>query len=200
MKRLLAVTLGMLLLIAATGNARPAFGVKAGLISSGQTFSDSHFDRGVDDRRFFQFGVFMDYPISRHFSLVPELRYVPIGLKYVFVITTNPPTFETVKTRVDYLSIPLLIKARLPMQTLTPYFIAGPRVDFQLGGTEELTGDRYDKTTAGMTVGGGVQWILSSRYAVLLEMSYSPDITKVYNSGESTIRNRSLSISCGLSF
>jgi opacity protein-like surface antigen len=210
MKKLIALTLCAMLLMAAASLARPAFGVKAGVAFSKQTFDYTELEPGFDTRAGFQFGFFLEYPVNRYFSLVPEFRYVPVGVKYSIVYVQESgyvggPVSETRKTRVDYLSVPLMIKARLPMKKFTPYVIAGPRVDFQLGTGADSRDfsqlyDQFDQITAGFTFGGGVQFKLSPRYNLLVEASYSPDVTKVYETDLLNIRNHTLSIVTGVTF
>ncbi len=211
MKKRIALTLCAVLLMAAVSLARPVFGVKAGVAFSKQTFDYAQLlEPEFDTRAGFQFGLFLEYPINRYFSLVPEFRYVPVGVKYSVLYIPDygfdgEPVYETRQTRVDYLSVPLMIKARLPMRKFTPYLIAGPRVDFQLGtgadaGDFSQVYDQFDQITAGFTLGGGVQFKLSPRYNLLVEASYSPDVTKVYETDLLNVRNHMLSIVTGLTF
>ena len=210
MKKLIGLTLCTVLLAAAVSLARPAFGVKAGVAFSKQTFDYTDFESEFDTRAGLQFGFFLEYPVNRYFSLVPEFRYVPVGVKYSILYIQDygfngEPVYETRQTRVDYLSVPLMIKARLPMRKFTPYLIAGPRVDFQLGTGADAADfsqvyDQFDQITAGFIFGGGVQFKLSPRYNLLVEASYSPDVTKVYETDFLNVRNHTLSIVTGVTF
>jgi len=217
-----SLVLAVFLLGAVTATATDiSMGFKAGLAMSNQDFK-YQIDLGSDPdyRLGFQGGAFVETPLTSNISLQANVQYVPCGFKAEFEETTEAfpegtGRIITVKPRVDYISIPLLIKARQPAGQVTPYLIAGPRVNFQVGINETFWATTYDffkKVSFGFTVGGGTEVQVSPKAALLFEVTYSPDLTNIFDAEKAkstlvgspvtleSVKNRTVSILAGVRF
>ena len=206
MTRIFTVVLALGLLVAGVA-AQPSFGVKAGLALADQDWDYRDFDQDFDSRLGMQFGIFAEFAVTDYVHVTPELRYVPVGVKVKYWVTESYDPLvtreETATSRIDYLSIPVLIKIAYPSETVSPYVIVGPRIDFQVGTNAnglEAVYDELDKTVYGLTVGAGAEYAMSPKYRLLAEFSYSPDFSKAYETSLLSVTNKTLSFLIGVRF
>lgn len=113
---------------------------------------------------------FAEWFSGKPLSMVAQVEYARRGFVEEQIITgENDPTplgVLQIKTHLDYLSLPILLKLQRLSRSLSPYLILGPRFDFLLhhevlvDGTslKNLAGfaDYYDKRALGGTVGFGL--------------------------------------------
>jgi opacity protein-like surface antigen len=189
------------------------FGAKIGLALADQDFEYTDFDMNWDSRTGIQFGAFVGFPVSENLVFSPEIQYVPKGVSEEFAVYSyaGPIEDSTIRktARIDYLSVSLPVKVGLPLGKFTPYLIAGPRIDFQVGIKNDdfmqILYEEFDKVAYGLTLGAGGEISVASAYRLLFEVSYSPDLTKVYDGdagafGTLSVKNRTVSFLVGVLF
>ncbi|KYH07325.1 MULTISPECIES: porin family protein [Chryseobacterium] len=139
------------------------FGIKAG--GNSAYFSQQKF--GINTQQLgFHAGAFVNIPLSKHFSLQPEVLYNQMGAKDVMYSTETDNGVTNVKTKVqsrvkmDYISVPLMVQMR---PTDKFYIEAGPEFSYFINGK-----NKGESTVASTT--GGVTTTTSS--------SHSTDIDK----------------------
>ena len=184
-----------------------SYGLKAGAVSAKQMWD---YSRNIDfpaERRWgFDAGVFVEGLNIPYFSLLAEAHYVQKGFRITLPITTpaypegtgEEATFEP---RVDYLSIPVLVKIRFETGTLTPYVIGGPRIDFLIGKNVDAAGTVYDdlkKTDIGGSLGAGVEIPFVAGTGLITEFRYSPSFTTIFADRFLTIKNESFELLLGV--
>lgn len=220
--KLFSLILAITLLFAVTAAAADiSFGLKAGLALSNQDFEyQTDLGNDFDNRLGFQGGAFTEIALSPNLSLQADVQYIPAGFKIKFEETT-PDSPEgtgkilTVKPRIDYISIPLLVKAGLPSGEIKPYLLAGPRVNIKVGANQSLMAPLYDyikDVSFGLTVGAGTEVRVSPKVALMFEFTYNPDFTNIFKADEfasiflrptptlESIKNRTISIQVGMRF
>jgi hypothetical protein len=139
----------------------------------------------------------LDIPM---FSFSSEVHYIQKGMKISVPVTTetNPDgtgDYRTFSPRVDYLSVPILAKARFVDGQLSPYIIAGPRVDFLLqtkGEGFQVILDKFEKVDFGATVGVGVEVKSFEPVHLGVEFRFSPSFKDGYSSAFTKVRNSSM--------
>ncbi len=120
---------------------------------------------GRKSRTGFVAGAVLDFPVSRMFSIRPEILYVQKGVKFEELGVTA--AIETA-----YIEIPVLLMVGVPVSgTVIPEFFAGPQVSFEVGcnvsgGIGGLPGAsvscddagvQLESTIWGIIVGAGIQ-------------------------------------------
>jgi len=175
------------------------YGFKVAITSSDQSFDYAYpFDNQTIRRVGFAVGGYVEWFDFQYFTLVTQAEYVQKGRGLRLAVTgEGGPTiigYGDFYSRLDYLSVPILLKFLLPGQTLTPFLLVGPRADFLLGHSsdENIFGSLYDdfkKTSIGGTIGLGTEIkgllpvgvVAEARYNLDLADSYSTQILKVRN-------------------
>ena len=101
-------------LLTVSAAAQPSFGVKAGLALADQDFDYRDFNQDFDSRTGLQFGVFAEFALNDYVRISPELRYVPVGVKFSVDTTGYEGPADdgekTFKSRIDYISLPVTAK------------------------------------------------------------------------------------------
>ncbi len=155
-------------------------------------------------------GVFFE-PVSLSLlSVSAELHYIQKGFYQRTLITTayqpeGNGSYWTNRTRLDYLSIPVLAKLRLPARSFSPYLLAGPRLDVLVGraahepGLDSVYGE-LRRTDLGASFGVGVELASPALPGILAELRWSPSFTRAFNNGLLVVRNRSFEILAGVRF
>jgi hypothetical protein len=182
-------------------------GARAGVNSSRITHNVAEFGR----RTGFQLGFMVEWSHS-WFSLVPEAEYAQRGFEsQVLETDSNGDVIQTVYavTRLDYLSFPLLAKARYALSPAMPVFIlSGPKFEFIVNrepGRFEFTdltvidtfSNRFRDYSVSWLVGGGVELPKS----LFVEARFSFGLTNLLRDGvRGEAKNRSLEISVGILF
>jgi hypothetical protein len=199
---LLIIAASLILLSRAEAKSIRHYGLKLGIVSANQSW-DYH-DNGLDWERYrrvgFIGGVFAEWSGSSHLSLVTEVEYVQKGFKEVMITTdgwSSQPTGKvSISPRIDYLSIPLLLKMRSGDSEISVYFLAGPRIDFVVGrvGKEYYSDvlDQFSSWEYGVTMGVGIEMKGLLMSSTGFELRYSPSLKKAYSSDLLSIRNSSL--------
>ena len=221
MKRLSLILTTVLLLSSMVVATNISYGFKAGLAFSNQDFKyQTDLDIGPDYRLGFQGGAFAEFALTPNFSVQANVQYVPAGFKTEAEETTeaNPEgtgKILTIKPRIDYLSIPVLVKAGMPSGQVSPFLIVGPRVNIQVGIDKSYMTPAYDylkKVSIGLTVGAGAELQVSPKAALMIEVSYSPDFTNIFDADEAksksvgsqvtleSVKNRTISVLAGVRF
>lgn len=126
------------------------FGIKAG--GNSAYFSEQKF--GINTQQLgFHAGAFVNIPLSKHFSLQPEVLYNQMGAKDVISSTetdngvTNVKTKEEGRVKMNYISVPLMLQMR-PTEKF--YVEAGPEFSYFING--KTKGERsVASTTGGVT-------------------------------------------------
>jgi len=74
------------------------------------------------------FGGFIEFNITSHFSIQPELLYVKRGTQYIL---TGWSVIGPYTLKIDYVEIPILFKYNIPIiENITPSLYFGPTVAF----------------------------------------------------------------------
>jgi hypothetical protein len=167
----------------------PGFGVKVGGSWATQEWiwPTTEFDTDLDFRTGFRAGAYADFELTPWLSFVPEIHYVQMGARYVEV--------EALDLRYDYVAIPLLLKAKVRLHSLSPYVYGGPRADI-FAGSQVCPGwtDELDRVDLGVDLGAGLE---ISRF--LLEFRYSVSFTDSWSHSGIEIRNSAYGLLIGFS-
>src|SRR5512144_763851 len=111
------MTLAMVTLINTNTNSQNiSMGIESGLNIANMSLTPN---LNSSTKTGFMVGGFADIGVSRIVSIRPGLRYVTKG----FTLTGNG---FTLNEKLNYIEMPLLIKASIPLKHVRPYFVAGP--------------------------------------------------------------------------
>jgi hypothetical protein len=186
------------------------FGVKAAVTSANQDFDYSQMaDLQMKRRVGFDVGVFAEWLDIPVLSIISQVEYAQRGSGMEFVETgpSGPQSIGTKKlySRLDYLSVPILVKLRLQTSTITPYILAGPRLDILVSyqsdeGVLNLVYDQFKKTTLGGSVAVGVQIQSLLPVTILAEARYSIDLSDSYETNLLKVRNNAFDLWLGVAF
>jgi hypothetical protein len=148
-------------------------------------------------------GGFADIGVSRIVSIRPGLRYVMKG----FSVSNNG---FTLTEKLSYIELPMLIKASIPLQSVKPFFTAGPTVGIQLSATQELTngtqvqtadaGQFFETVDFGLYFGGGLDFRVAPNTDVFTGFGYSLGLTNVSKFTGLEGKNSGLQVSGGIKF
>jgi hypothetical protein len=194
----------------ATSVMAQGFGIKGGLVYSGQAYEYNVPSLDLDRLRQtgLMAGIFVSYEVPFLSEIRFEFDYVQKGSGIEIIFTDEQYVGgynrRTIEDRVDYISINFLATPKLPFsRTISPYLIAGPRTDILIGTSAEFPSpvlDDLNPAVFGVTVGLGFNIPLNSSTSLLLETVYNHDFTYAYDKGVLTVKNNSFQFTTGLSF
>lgn len=114
------------------------FGIKGGVNSA--QFSNQEL-RANNQKIGFHAGAFVNIPLSRQFSLQPEVLYNQLGARNVMSSTetttadnTNVKTLREARTTLNYISVPLMLQLK-PADNF--YVEAGPEFSYFINGKDK---------------------------------------------------------------
>jgi hypothetical protein len=125
--------------------------------------------------------------------------------------TTRHYEGYTYTRRLTYLGSPILLKTSFRSKGATPYILTGPSVGYLLsakynavyddGDTSENTDkDDLKSFDFGLAGGLGLSIPVGKKSWAFIEGQYHLGLTKIYDSGTSTAKNRAILINAGLTF
>ncbi|HXF90298.1 MAG TPA: outer membrane beta-barrel protein [Candidatus Nitrosotenuis sp.] len=181
------------------------FGLKAGLVNSGQTWKYSGtfagfspFDKRVSSVGLSGFVEWLDIPFL---SIVTEIGYIHKAAADDVILTseTSPEGIgtKTVKPGINYLTIPLLLKVHYGLPVGTAYIIGGSRYDIMINKNEDAKGAVFDDFKTydfGYIIGAGYELPINLFNPIALEARYSPSIQKIYSSDKLSVKNNTVEV------
>jgi hypothetical protein len=184
-----------------------SYGILLGAASATQSWDyhdtpyPSTFD--PDERWGIDVGLFMEFLDNPVISVLGELHYIQKGFSESFVVSTpaNPEgTGQKYSYRpsIDYLSIPVLLKLRTDIGSVTSFLKGGPRVDIRIGQSDENTFGKFERTDIGISGALGAEIPLDISHTILVEFRYSPSLTNSYEAEFVTVKNSSLEFLLGV--
>lgn len=183
------------------------YGLKLGVTAANQSWHFADTPELLTDNRWgFTASGFLEFLDLPFLSAVVEVQYARKGMSESIPITTESQPegtgqFITKRPRVDYLSIPFLAKVRFSTPVITPYLIAGPRLDFAVsknGDGYDVVIDKFESSEFGVTLGVGVEISSLLPISVLAEFRYNSSLKDSFNNNFLTVRNRSLDFLLGV--
>jgi opacity protein-like surface antigen len=172
--------------------------------------------RSVEYRPGFQIAAYAELFRTPVLSVQLEAEYARRG--YADQSEERGPQGEFIRqvravTALDYLSFPVLARLRYPgEQRVTPYMLAGPRLDYLVGrtpGTWEFTevtvedelSSQFAEVTVSATVGAGAAFAGPFGRETRLEARLTEGLRDMLREeGTGRARNRSLELSVGIAF
>lgn len=185
------------------------YGLEIGTVAANQTWTYSSGGPPsflTNDRWGLTVVGFVEILNCPNLSGILEAQYRQKGMSKTLSQTPewNPDWNGQSKTyypRVDYLSIPLLVKARFEFEKAGLYFLAGPRFDFLIGeyaGSFDIVMDKFRARDFGATIGAGAEYALVPALPLLVEIRYNPSFQNEFDNGSLKIRNHSVDFLLGV--
>lgn len=208
--RRIVLSVALLLAASAHGADGLSFGVLGGVNRSSFDFNYTEvpglFD--PDARLGLRLGGFAEYQVSELFAVQSGVDYNERGYETdLFVAPEYGGTegsTETFSPYIQYLSVPLMLKARPEMGRVDPFVMAGPRFDIRVGNSgDDEWGDLYDgfkDTQWGMSIGGGAEVAVTPHLSVIFGVLYNFDFDDAYKTELLTIKRESLDFVTGIRF
>jgi len=177
------------------------YGLKVGAVSATQTWDYKINVNFPTERRWgIDVGAYVEILDIPYISLLGELHYIQKGFSITLPVTTLAQPgctgeYVTKRPRVDYLSVPLLVKLRLDMGMVVPYFFVGPRLDILIAKEPEgiqAVLDNFKNTDVGVSLGAGFEVPLTIISAALVEFRYSPSLNEAFSNNNLTVKNQSV--------
>jgi len=192
------------------GQIITGLGVKTGASFTNQKFDylQASLNMDTNSRTGMDIGIFAELLPLPMLKLVPEVHYIQKGMieEQIRTDDSGQPlgTLEH-NNQVDYLSIPVLAKITIPNLILSPYLIAGPRLDIMLGYDSEfidgdLIYDEFETYDLGADIGIGLETNLMLPVHFLAEIRYSPSLSNSYKTEFLEIKNQALELLVGIKF
>jgi hypothetical protein len=198
-KTLLAVILTVIITSVSIKAQETGLGVEGGINIANVSTTPSI---NLNSRTGFMIGGFADIGISRIAAIKPGVRYIVKGF-------TGSGNGLTISENLHYIEIPLLVKFRIPLNEVKPYFEAGPTLAIQLSASEDQTfgtqaqtydaGFLYESIDFGLYFGSGVEFNLGNKISMFTGGGYSLGLSNTSKSSTS-IRNRGFQFTAGVKF
>jgi hypothetical protein len=176
-----------------------SYGIEGGLAVSNVT---GDMFGATKSRLAFTAGVQAEWFKSSFVSFITQFKYIPKGYSFELPNAMILPDgtiqelgVTTYVHRIDYFSLPVLIRGEYKKYSVMPYLQVGPRVDFNLESSRieglGLVLD-YKKIVMGGSAGAGLNCSIDKKVIVGVSLSYDFDFTKAIQS--SSLKNNSLVI------
>lgn len=151
----------------------------------------------------FVVGGFADIGVSNIVSIKPGARFIMKG--YSFQNQFGTMTTESY----SYIEIPLMIKARIPLDRVKPYFEAGPNISIQLSAMGETTVNgqvqtqdfsvSYNAIDLGLYFGSGLEFRVAPGMDIFTGFGYSLGLTNI-SKGTVSAKNNGFQMNAGMKF
>ena len=192
------------------GQIPSSFGLKGGIALANQSYKITPIDYKLETEPLVGpvMTLFVEAFKGKHFSFQVDVGYVvkrsSTTTQSVTVnhlendrITVNEG--EASISKFSYLSLVPMARYRFDLERLSPYFLLGPRVDFQL---KYETESEYPLeleygTILGLTLGAGLEYSLQN-LGLFVELQFLPDLSPVSNKEPLLINNNMLSLTLGI--
>ncbi len=193
------------------GQIITGWGIKTGATFANQEFEylQTSLNMDINSRTGLDVGIFVELLPLPVLRLVPEIHYIQKGMveEQIKAGESGPEPLGTLEysNRVDYLSIPLLAKITIPNLIISPYLIAGPRLDIILGYDSEpvddsIIYDNFESYDLGADFGIGVETNLILPVHILAELRFSPSFSNAYETDLLKVKNQALELLVGIKF
>jgi hypothetical protein len=205
----LALALCALFASASSSQFLRSYGLKAAYTVADQPVTSSVISIDTKSHAGFNAAVFAEWLDLSWFSVVTQLEYVQRGMEMEFVVTTaeSPEGIGTrrVAGRVNYLSLPILAKVEIPLGEVSPYVLAGPRLDYLISyrsddGLFDALYKQFRKTLLGASFGAGLAARGDLPVTILLEARYNIDLQNSYATPFYTTVNKAFDVWVGIGF
>jgi Outer membrane protein beta-barrel domain len=206
-----------------TAQAQLSFGVRGGVINTNINYSQLSASEVLDNRTGLLGGLLAEIRANEGFAIQPEINYVQRNWQYTQIINV-PFILETKNIqefKVQYVEIPLLLKAGFKLGPARFDLVGGPAFSWAIGGTKKETTINTSPITGGsdtqitkedmdfendykktdLNVQGGAMLsfkVLESRF--FIDGRYIYGLTPLDNFDYVNIENRGISLSAGLIF
>ncbi len=151
----------------------------------------------------FMIGGFADIGVSRVMSIKPGARYIMKGYTY-----QDQFGFNTTESY-SYVEVPLLIKAKIPLNQVEPYLEVGPTVSMQLSANGETTfngqvqtfdnSSFYNSVDFGLYFGSGAEFKVAPGTDLYTGFGYSLGLTNI-SKGFTKVNNNGFQMNAGVKF
>jgi hypothetical protein len=189
------------------GQILDRYGLKAGATFSDQKWEYTSFDfeDNFDNRTGITIGAFAEVINFGNFGIQSELNYIQRGMQFDVNVTIvdgpDSKETETIKNRTDYLSLALLAKYSLNISLISPYILAGPRLDFYIDkNVHKVFAEIYEdfnNQLYGGTIGAGVE-VSVLPFDLFTEFRYDFDFNKAYEKDFLDITSKSFYFTVGI--
>ena len=192
------------------GQPLKGIGFKSGLVTSNQNWEISESDMNIYDENFygFYFGISYDLMEFSYFSSNFEIAYTQKGMAEEFYTNEVNPDEQlyidtktkTLRDRIDNISLAIYGNLKFETNFLTPYFLIGPRLDIQINRHLEIgaLSSEFKKYIYGFSFGGGILIHTFSKHDLVLEITSSPNINKLYKTESLKVSNYSYEVKLGI--
>jgi len=203
-------------LISSSASAIPFkhWGVKVGYTAAEQNWEHDWISNDdISMRPGFHVGVLSDWFDYKGLSLNVGIQYEQKGMNETINLVDeggHDLGERTFTSRLDYISIPLLVKYSREWDEVSAYLLAGPRFDIFLGyadGDGDLVygiEDEYKDFVFGLSGGFGIERRILSLQTIFVEFVYNYDPLWLYEStnimtgNAFKVKNQSFNISIGI--
>ncbi len=178
------------------------WGVTGGATLCTQTwnFDTEEFNNTKNYRLGWNGSLFAEMMNKTYWRWVTELQYNQKGA------IDELPTGEKFNNRIDYISFNNFIKIREEEYSITPYLIAGPRLEYRLATSPQNNPDiinNFKLLHLSFSVGAGVEFMRWRPWIPFIEFQFNPDITNAYRNAaldDLQIRHRAFELRIGLKY
>lgn len=198
-KTFLTVIIAVIISSSAVKSQETGLGIEGGINISNVSTTPSV---NLNSRTGFMIGGFADIGVSRIASIKPGVRYIVKGF-------TSSGNGSTISENLHYIELPLLVKFRIPLNEVKPYFEAGPTLAIQLSASEDQTfgtqaqnydaGFLYETIDFGLYFGSGVEFNVGNKIAMFTGGGYSLGLSNTSKTATS-VRNRGFQFTAGVKF
>lgn len=192
------------------GQVPGSFGLKGGIALANQSYRITPIDYKLETEAVIgpALSLFVETFKGSHFSFQLDVGYVVKGSS----TTTESVTVnhldndrivvnegEPASSKFAYLTVVPMVRYRWDLESLTPYLLLGPRIDFLLNYTTESEYPLPDQkgTIFGLSCGAGLEYHLQN-LGLFVELQYQPDLSPLSMQETLLINNNILSLTLGI--
>jgi hypothetical protein len=150
-------------------------------------------------------GALGEIKFANAFFLEPRLQYIMKG-------TSESQANQTWTTKLNYLELCVLLKAKFPLTEFKPFITAGPTIGFKLSATQDYTGGNQSSSSDissnvegidfGLNFGAGGEYALNQKVDIFAAFGYQLGLTNINKVAGSTTtyKNIGFQIISGVKF
>jgi hypothetical protein len=134
--------------------------------------------------------LFVEYIDHKYYRMISELQYNQKGA------IENRDTLSGLKYKVNYISLNNFFKIRQELYDVTPYALAGPRLEYLLNSNIPTMRKLHLSASAGI----GMEFLYTRPWIIFAEIQYNPDAMRARNADVLKIRQNAWEIRVGLKY